>query len=84
MGLDIYNLSNQSIFLTSVDSTESISDGLDELKRKTGLTIDSYGQSRIYLDQIKLLNEKTDEKSEWKPIFESAINKGHGLLIEGD
>ena len=84
MGLDIYNLSDKTILIASLESIDSISIGLKELEMKTGQTIDEYGTTRIYLEQLVLLDKFTDEKSEWKPIFKIAIDSGHGLLIEGD
>lgn len=84
MGLDIYNLSNNKVILASLDSIDSISKGLKELEKVAGYTIDEYGTTRIYLDQVKLLDKNTDENSEWKPIFENAIKEEHGLLIKGD
>lgn len=84
MGLDIYNLSNIKVHLASLDSIDSISKGLKELEKVAGYTIDEYGTTRIYLDQVKLLDKNTDENSEWKPIFENTIKEEHGLLIKGD
>lgn len=46
MGLDIYNLSDKSHFIGTVDSLNSIKKELIIFKSKTGLDIDEYGATR--------------------------------------
>lgn len=85
MGLDIYNLSNKAELLGTVESLVLIENELIIFKSKTGLTIDEYGTTRLYLDHIRLLyNLKKNNPNDWTDIFKRAIDSEIGLLIEGD
>ena len=85
MGLDIYNLLDKTEFLGSVDSLNSIENALIIFNSKTGLTIDEYGTTRLYLDHIRLLQDLIKDKSnDWSNIFKRAIDSEIGLVIEGD
>lgn len=88
MALEIYNLSNTKEYIGSIKSLNLIETELDLFQKKTGLTIDSYGTTRLYLDHIKLLVElmesNKNELRNIKSILMNAIENEHGLLIEGD
>lgn len=68
----------------TIDSLNSIQKELVEFEKKTGIIIDEYGQTNLYFDHIKILNQLIKEKNEWSTIFERAIDLNSGLVIEGD
>jgi hypothetical protein len=84
MGLDIYNLNNQSEHLGCIESLDSINIELKLLEEKTGVTIDEYATTRLYLDHIKFLNNILSDGAELKQFLETAIKGEHGLKLEGD
>jgi len=82
--MDIYNLNYKKEHLGSLDSLCSIEKELIIFKNKTGVVIDEYGTTRLYLDHVKILVSLINADNEWKKIFTKAIEEGHGLLVEGD
>jgi len=84
MGLDIYLSSDKSNLLATIDSLNSIEKPLIEFEKKTGVVIDEYGKTNLYFDHIKLLNELINQQNEWKIVFQKAIDRNSGLIIEGD
>ncbi len=84
MGMDIYFLSEKTKLISTIDSLEPIKKELIEFEKRTGVLIDEYGKTNLYLAHIKLLDKLIDKPNEWKVIFEKAINLNSGLLIEGD
>jgi len=84
MGLDIYLSSDKSTLISTIDSITVIEKELDIFEQKTGITIDEYGKTNLYLDHIKLLNSLIKTSNEWKVIFSKAIDLNSGLIIEGD
>ncbi len=84
MGMDIYFSTDKNNLVATIDSLSSIEKPLVEFKKKTGVVIDEYGKTNLYFDHIKLLNELINQQNEWKTVFQNAIDKKSGLIIEGD
>ena len=84
MGMDIYFSSDKTKLVLTIDSLKSIENELITFEKQTGIVIDEYGKTNLYLDHIKLLYKLIDKPNEWKTIFEKAIETNSGLVIEGD
>lgn len=84
MALDIYLSSNKNQSIASIESTSSIQRELVILEQQTGVIIDEYGTTNLYLDHIKLMNNLLDDKNEWSMVFNEAIDSNSGLIILGD
>jgi len=84
MGMDIYLSSDKSNLISTIDSITAIEKELNIFKQKTGITIDEYGKTNLYLDHIKLLSSLIKGSNEWTIIFSKAIDLNSGLIIEGD
>ncbi|MCP4054621.1 MAG: hypothetical protein GY739_16485 [Mesoflavibacter sp.] len=84
MGMDIYLSTDKNNLIGSINSLISIQKQLLEFEKKTGVVIDEYGKTNLYLDHIKLLNEAIKQPNEWKVVFQKAIENNCGLIIEGD
>ncbi len=82
--MEVYLLSDPKKFLDTLETLDSIQKALEILYHKTGLRIDEYGTTRLYLDHVKLLDGHTDTNSPWKKIFQDAIQQESGILIIGD
>jgi hypothetical protein len=84
MGMDIYLSTDKSNLISTIDSITVIEKELNVFEQKTGITIDEYGKTNLYVDHIKLLNSLIKESNEWTMIFQKAIDLNSGLIIEGD
>ncbi|WP_196890106.1 hypothetical protein [Aureivirga sp. CE67] len=82
--MEVYNLSNRNELIAVIEELDSIRVPLEKLKEKSGIEIDEYGTSRLYLDHIKFIISCGVQSNQWKEIFEIAIKEKCGLLIIGD
>jgi len=85
MSMEFYDLVDKSNFLGKIDSINIIEKELILFESKTGILIDEYGTTRLYLDNIKLLYKLIENKpNEISKILKTAIDSQIGILIEGD
>lgn len=84
MGLDIYFSNDKRRLISSIDSINDIQKELSIFQQKTGITIDEYGTTNLYINHIELLNDLIKKQNDWSKVFQKAIDINVGLTIEGD
>jgi hypothetical protein len=82
--MDVYLWNEKRLFLARIDSLDGLENALIILKEKTGVIIDEYGDSKIYLEHVQILDEYIDSNSAWKEVLQSALENQCGLIVIGD
>jgi hypothetical protein len=98
MAFDIYRIEDvkrkNRIFFLEDEDMATLSQVFNELDKKTGVTVDPYSNTRLYVDHLSLLSKLITEQlrnghpnkrlKAFKDFLDKMIPEGEALCFQGD